>query len=316
MVINLIKGLKEFIGKDNYMYEKKSSNLGNGKQKKFYAMKSGKRKSSIDKKVFLIIALVFLIGILSTFLMKGNMQGNNLDKENDTSVSDNGIGDVKDSDLEAVPPVEEIDLLTDEEVNLIKSAVASDVQGYFTLANKENLVEESYVPDDLVIPNVNLVADKRNEKNLVRADAAKALEDMFSDGRKAGVNLFLNSAYRSYDSQVSIYEQELSENGGQDSKYVAKPGSSEHQLGLAVDITSVSMKFELEESFENTPEGKWALENAHKYGFILRYGADKEEITGYKYEPWHYRYVGNIEISTLCHEKNMSLEEILDYVNK
>lgn len=91
---------------------------------------------------------------------------------------------------------------------------------------------------------------------------------------------------------------------------VALPGRSEHQLGLAVDITTKKLDFQLEEAFEDTKEGQWLLNNAYKYGFIFRYHRGKENITGYTYEPWHYRYIGNLEVSKYCHDNNLTLEEI------
>ena len=139
---------------------------------------------------------------------------------------------------------------------------------------------------------------------------------MFKAANEEGINLFLNSAYRGYDSQVYLYEEDIAAVGSDTSDYVAKPGASEHQLGLALDITSMNMDFQLEEAFEDTPEGIWALNNAYKYGFVLRYIKGKEDITGYQYEPWHYRYIGNKDISKLCHDKNLTLEELYECVNE
>ena len=222
----------------------------------------------------------------------------------------------KDSNLEDVPDLNNSKVsstLTKEEIAEIKDIINNDTTGIYKLANKENLLPKDYMPNNLVIPNISLVAEKSDERNLVSGTMIKDLEAMFYDAKKEGINLFLSNGFRGYASQVYLYDEDIQNNDKKDSAYVAKPGESEHQLGLAVDITSRDMAFELNQSFENTKEGAWALENAYKYGFILRYPKTKEDITGYKYEPWHYRYIGNKTISKICHDKDLTLEELLDY---
>jgi D-alanyl-D-alanine carboxypeptidase len=96
---------------------------------------------------------------------------------------------------------------------------------------------------------------------------------------------------------------------------VARPGTSEHQTGLTMDITAKSVGLELVESFENTAEGKWLASNAHNYGFILRYPKGKTNITGYAFEPWHYRYVG-VDIATDIFNRGITLEEYMGDVRE
>jgi D-alanyl-D-alanine carboxypeptidase len=305
---------------------KKKKNAFYKKQDIFYKKKSGSNKGTT-----LIIGLLFLVSIMIGLVLNEDSKSLNTsnivnnDYESETSNDDiekstpsrgDNINGYMDGNLENVPDLsgsEVSSTITKEEIAKIKEVINSDTTGLYTLANKENLLSESYMPNNLVIPNVNLVAERSNEKNLVSATIVEDLEQMFYDAQEAGVNLFLSNAFRSYDSQVYIYNEDIKNKDKQYSEYVAKPGESEHQLGLAIDITSRNMGFELNQSFENTKEGAWALENAYKYGFILRYTKTKEDVTGYKYEPWHYRYVGNKTISKLCHDKDLTLEELLDY---
>ena len=305
---------------------KKKKNAFYKKQDIFYKKKSGSNKGTT-----LIIGLLFLVSIMIGLVLNEDSKSLNTsnivnnDYESETSNDDiekptpsrgDNINGYMDGNLENVPNLRDSAVsstITKEEIAKIKEVINGDTTGLYTLANKENLLSESYMPNNLVIPNINLVAERSNEKNLVSATIVEDLEQMFYDAQEAGVNLFLSNAFRSYDSQVYIYDEDIKNKDKQYSEYVAKPGESEHQLGLAIDITSRNMGFELNQSFENTKEGAWALENAYKYGFILRYTKTKEDVTGYKYEPWHYRYVGNRTISKLCHDKDLTLEELLDY---
>ena len=144
----------------------------------------------------------------------------------------------------------------------------------------------------------------------MRADAGAALKEMFAACKQeAGITLLSVSGYRSYGKQANIYRRKLRRVKGNEAKaqeYVAPPGASEHQLGLAMDIGQKN-KSTLTYSFGDTKGGKWARENCWRFGFILRYDAEWEEITGYKYEPWHFRYVGK-ENARLIHEANIPFE--------
>ena len=154
---------------------------------------------------------------------------------------------------------------------------------------------------------VNIPTATKN--NQMRNDAAKALETMYEDAKKEGLILAVNSAYRSYEEQQKIYDEyfriydEVTA-----ASLVAVPGTSEHQLGLSVDLTSQSVIDGQYGVFGSTPEYQWVIKNAHKYGFILRYPSDKIDITGIANEPWHYRYVG-VELATQLYEEGLTLEE-------
>lgn len=195
--------------------------------------------------------------------------------------------------------------------------VIQNPTNYMVLVNKDYSLPDGYAPEDLVRPNVLFsFGDQDIEKSYLREAAAKALELMFSEGKKNGIDLFAVSGYRSYDRQVAVFNAEVSKYGEEKAvQAVAIPGSSEHQTGLSMDLSSQSANFELSEEFGETVEGKWIAENAHRYGFILRYPKGKEGITGYKYEPWHFRYVGK-EAAAIIYEKQLTLEEYFNIVQK
>lgn len=203
----------------------------------------------------------------------------------------------------------------DEQLDKVRKLVKNDKTGLTELINKDNASKFKVNKADLRVPNINLVAEKSADKNLLRKEAAVALEEMVNAAKKEhNFSIFLNSGYRSEERQQEVYAAKIEKSGETENDYVALPGHSEHQTGLAADLTCKEARFRLEEKFEKTKEGQWAIENAHKYGFILRYPKGKEKITGYSYEPWHYRYVGK-ELSMYLKEKNMALEEFYTQIN-
>lgn len=218
------------------------------------------------------------------------------------------------------------------------------VMVYFFKSQKKNLIETSYLQDNLQISNkdkFNNIAKAGeldwkirlvNEKNSLPEDfsvelanidntrkfdkrAIKYLKEMLEDMKKQRItNIWIQSAYRSIEYQRVLYQKSINkylkigksqeESEELTKKYINKPGTSEHNLGLAVDFN------EVDEGFENTKAYKWLQENASIYGFILRYPKDKEEITGIEYEPWHWRYVGQ-EHAKKMNEESLCLEEYL-----
>jgi zinc D-Ala-D-Ala carboxypeptidase len=185
------------------------------------------------------------------------------------------------------------------------------------LVNKEFYLPEDYIPEGLVKPEVEFsFGDEDIEKSLMRKEAAEALEEMFTNAEKNGIEIFAVSGYRSYSRQKSLYDAEINRVGIEKAEQaVAIPGASEHQTGLAMDISSRSNKLYLNEAFANTIEGKWLKENAHHFGFILRYPKEKMDITNYMYEPWHFRYVG-VKAARIMYEHNWTLEEYFNEVKK
>jgi len=186
----------------------------------------------------------------------------------------------------------------------------TDPTSIWVIVNKQHpLNPKNYAPADLTFPNVPLRVPG-NESMQVRKQTASALETMFADAKTAGLKLMLSSGYRSYTYQVNLYNGYVQTQGqAMADTQSARPGYSEHQTGLAADIEPSTQKCELEQCFADTPEGKWLAANAYKYGFIIRYTADKVATTGYEYEPWHVRYVGT-ELATEMHNKGIAtLEE-------
>lgn len=161
--------------------------------------------------------------------------------------------------------------------------------GNLFLVNRDYPVASDYVPPDLVRPQVAAV----NSDLKLRAEAARALEDMFTAAQaEGGYRLVAVSGYRSYGQQSAIHSRKVKSVGKQAALRVsAPPGCSEHQLGLAVDLGRKN-NTSLTESFGFSPEGIWVAENCHRFGFIIRYKAEWEAVTGYAWEPWHIRYVG------------------------
>lgn len=141
--------------------------------------------------------------------------------------------------------------------------------------------------------------------NGLTGDTVAAFESMRAEAATLGLSLYISSGFRSYASQSAIYNRFVANEGvaGADT-HSARPGHSEHQTGLAIDLNTIS------ESFGYTPEGQWVAENAHRFGFIVRYPQGKQSITGYVWEPWHLRYLG-VDAATAVYNSGLSLEEYL-----
>ena len=177
-----------------------------------------------------------------------------------------------------------------------------------TLANYENIL-----PEDFTVEVSNI-----DETRQFDSRAIKYLNKMMNDMRKDGItNVWIQSAYRSVSRQKELYDNSVQkyikkgktkeEAERLTMEYINKPGSSDHNLGLAVDFNDVNNDFEKLEGF------KWLQKNAENYGFVLRYPKDKENITKIAYESWHWRYVGE-EHAKAMNEKNMCLEEYVEYL--
>ena len=184
------------------------------------------------------------------------------------------------------------------------AAPQNDINGLLFLANRQYTVSSAYEPRDLEM------SDVPGQVRRMRREAAAALREMFQVCKEeTGLTLLSISGYRSYEKQEGIYKRKLRTVKGNVAKaqeFVAPPGASEHQLGVAMDVGQ-KHKIHLEISFGETEGGKWCRENCWRFGYILRYDEPWEDITGYKYEPWHFRYVGK-EYAKEIHEANIPLE--------
>ena len=178
------------------------------------------------------------------------------------------------------------------------------------LVNKNN--KAPAVPVTVVKPDVQPTREAVSENIYMRPEAAAALEDLFEAAAQDGITLYATSGYRSYSTQKAIFERKLERmDEKQANASVAKPGYSEHQTGLAMDIEGETTKGTgLTEAFGESPEGIWTAEHCAEYGFIIRYPKGKTNITGYIYEPWHLRYVGK-EAAAEITELGVTFEEYI-----
>ncbi|MDQ0220046.1 D-alanyl-D-alanine carboxypeptidase family protein [Peribacillus cavernae] len=182
------------------------------------------------------------------------------------------------------------------------------------LVNKDYALPENYKPKDLVYPDVPFLFDEKIEKRMMRKQAAYALEELFQAAEKDGVHLAGVSAYRSHTTQKDVFEKNVEKDGYEiAATYSAFPGTSEHETGLAVDISGISGKCATIDCFGDTKESAWLSNHAHEQGYIIRYPKGKQAITGYKYEPWHLRYVGKSVASEITN-KGITLEEYTNAV--
>lgn len=180
------------------------------------------------------------------------------------------------------------------------------------LVNKDNLLDIDYVPK-----NMYIVDDNENNfhnyidpniKPMLRGEVKPYLENLIADANRVGIYIIVDSAYRSGKYQEKVLNNLILEKGNEAFKLVALPGASEHQTGLAVDFAIYENGIYNDNIKEDDKEAIWLKENAWKYGFILRYPKGKESITGFNFEPWHYRFVG-LDLAKKLYDNGVTLEE-------
>ncbi|WP_329382848.1 M15 family metallopeptidase [Anaerofustis butyriciformans] len=193
-----------------------------------------------------------------------------------------------------------------------KNMIITNPNEYDAVVNKQRHLSSSYKPSDLVKPNIDFMQSNESVMYL-RKEAAKALEELCKAAQSSGYKFYGVSGFRSYSLQVDVYKDNIAQYGNEEDAnfYSAKPGESEHQLGLSMDVSTKEVNYQLVESLGDTPAGKWLEENCYKYGFIIRFPENKEKITGYSYEPWHIRYVGK-DLAKIIHDNNLTLEEYFE----
>ena len=182
--------------------------------------------------------------------------------------------------------------------------ILGEFMDYLILINRDNLLDKNYVPTDLVDTN------SKYKDNIYICDIVyQQFMLMKMEALKNGYYIDIMSGYRDYDYQNKIYNKLVKDKGlNYAIRYVAPAGASEHQSGLAIDICVYrDNKCYIEHEISDFEELKWLHNNAHKFGFILRYPYGKEDITGYNYEPWHFRYVGNL--ASYLYYNKITLEE-------
>ncbi|UYQ76775.1 M15 family metallopeptidase [Glutamicibacter sp. JL.03c] len=197
-----------------------------------------------------------------------------------------------------------------DDLPAVESSELSDASSLLALINPTTqLSPVDYTPANLVsVGSTGLT---------LRPEAADAVEELIADARAAGHSIKLLSAYRSYSRQAALFNQYQSKYGTAYAERIsARPGTSEHQLGLAVDLGYTSSQAELKEAFGQTPAGIWIAEHANDYGLIIRYPQGKEEITGYKYEPWHVRYIGKEHAEAMAESGAETYEEYVQMLSE
>jgi LAS superfamily LD-carboxypeptidase LdcB len=188
-----------------------------------------------------------------------------------------------------------------------------DTTSIWLIVNKSRALKPlDYTPTGLVTPDITIRPNAgQDERKMIKA-AAEALEEMFAGAKSAGANLMLASGYRSYQTQVAVYNNEVRQYGqAKADTESAQPGHSEHQTGLAADLEDAGRTCEVDDCFVNTIEGKWLAEHAHEYGFVIRYLKGKDTSTGYRYEPWHVRYVGK-DLAAELYKNAQTMEEFFN----
>lgn len=191
----------------------------------------------------------------------------------------------------------------------------SDDAHIWRLVNKSNPLNDIDYRPEIIKPNVNTRQDKSLDEQSVRADIAAAVEALFATAKSAGHELQIGSGFRSSSLQNTYYTNYSRVYGQAAADRVsAKPGYSEHQTGLAIDLTTPDHHCYLEACFGETEAGQWLRDHAHESGFILRYPKNKEGITDFNYEPWHFRYVG-IDLATALYQSGLTLDEAAPYLS-
>jgi len=263
---------------------------------------------------FFFLGLVFLVGV---FLPKEKQPDAASHVKQTTQASESSRLSVADTQKVATAAIEKVKL--PEITTSIKAVPATVVtkgvvitdQGdnLLVLINKHIRLPENYQPADLV-PIDGKIAVTRSGMRL-RNEAASALAQMAATGGQEGLNLIATSAYRSYWEQQATFSYWVKAAGlAAAERFSARPGHSQHQLGTAVDFTSESVGKGLTDTFAKVGEGAWLANNAYKFGFVISYPAGKEAITGYTYEPWHYRYIGKDNAAKMI-QSGLILEEFL-----
>ncbi len=290
-----------------------------------------KRKKKLKTKNFLVFIIIIILIITSIIYGINKSKNNNTDSKEPNKIENKDKANNTKELTELEKAKKDLDYYKDEYENDYKEyreknkdlsieKVITNVNiglnyDYYThtkatkdlntntiLVNKYNYLTEDYVPE-----NLQTVDKKYSSKTLQLVDYAKeAFEELSEAASKENYTVLAMSSYRSYQYQYNLYNRYVSTDGVEAADtYSARPGYSEHQTGLAVDVYNGKEDFT---NFEKTKEYNWMQDNAYKFGFILRFPKDKVLETGYQYESWHYRYVGK-EIAKYIHDNNLCFEE-------
>jgi D-alanyl-D-alanine carboxypeptidase len=270
-----------------------------------------------------VIAVTLTSGVIFTTVShaRNNVVANA--HQSETNINENEIDN---SDFTYIPPTKVGDNQPESEENNLpytgeepkdtfvpSSTLDLDPNSITVFVNKEYALLREFKPKDLVTVDVRFGLQYYDERTLMRKEPAYALKQLFTEAETDGIILYGVSGYRSYDRQKKIFINNIVNKGKTHTlKYSAVPGTSEHQTGLAIDVSTKQLKYKLTTEFADSREGIWLSNNAHLFGFIIRYPKDKSTITGYAYEPWHIRYVG-VDLATYLYENKLTLDEYYQY---
>lgn len=258
----------------------------------------------IFKKIFIFLLLIIsIISIIKIKTKSKTTSAEIIDKTGENELVGNSISNENVSMYEINTEITNTNELNKSSVN----------DWNLILVNKDNPIPQNYSVNTVKIENDFEVDEKIKD----------ATERMLADARKNGIKPEICSAYRSTKYQTTLYNNKINEYlrkgfnkeqaTEQASKWVTTPGTSEHEIGLSLDIIDSSYQI-LDENQENTPVQQWLMEHCYEYGFILRYPTEKKDITKINYEPWHYRYVG-VKDAIIMKEKGYCLEEYIEFLN-
>ena len=267
------------------------------------------------KKIFLYVLILFVLVVGISLYMFDSKDNKELDKKlKELDYVDKKLDYFKYINIDRYidyrkknPSLDIIDVITRVNLNLDYPFYSHTTIS--NLLNRSNILVNKYIylPSDYIPNNLEIVDNKYTDGNkLLVSDARINFEEMAMDAKEEDLNIRIISAYRDYNYQKNLYDNYVLKDGKDIADtYSARPGYSEHQTGLVIDLDNISLSYE---QFESTDEFKWMEENSYKYGYILRYPLDKEYITGYYYEPWHYRYVGK-KIAKYIHDNDITFDE-------
>lgn len=266
----------------------------------------GKKRKRLQGR---LLAL-FLIGVLSMSVLSacgnsqddgtGDVDGNNQVGEPEGGAD--GSGDGKGEDGQAGQEPGESGALEKPDID--------PNDPYLILVNKTHPLDENYKPEDLTDIKY-YAADRDAAARYMRKEAAEHFHQLVEAAQADGYEIVMTTAYRSYGFQTVLWNNYVAKHGEAEANtFSARPGQSEHQTGLCTDVSSPSVNYQLTTDYADTEEGKWLAEHCHEYGFIIRFPLGKEDVTGYQYEPWHIRYVGQ-EAADYIYQEQITLEEYL-----
>lgn len=258
----------------------------------------------MKKSILAITSLLIISFVAYSFLTTSTTQASNSPYEDEYYYNEDQIWDSR-AMIDASN--------TSQTEDIAPTYIDTEPTSTTVLVNKEYGLPSDYIPDDLKVPDIIFSFSGYSEKKLMREEAGNALVELFDAADQKGLNIYGVSGYRSYQRQLTIYNNNVEKDGIElTNLYSAKAGHSEHQSGLCIDVSTQCIHNRLDVTFAATPEGKFIANHSYEYGFIVRYPKDKSDITGYAYEPWHIRYVGK-ELAAYLYENDMCLEEYYNY---